>query len=131
MEINMNEEFNKNTNSQDDGEYVYKTVLEGKKNSRLWSVLSLVFSIVSIICCCVPWTGAILGVISIVFAIVSRVSIGYFDGLSIAGLIVGIFGVVFSVSTIIIMNSPRFMEIFNEYIKMLEESAGADGGIES
>lgn len=109
----MNEEFNYKESTEE--EYLYKSVIEGKKKSRVWSVVSLICSIISLLCCCFPVMGIVLGILAIVFAVVSRSSIGYFDGLAIAGLIVGIFGLVFSVAIFVIANSPWFTELLKEY----------------
>ena len=109
----MNEEFNYKESTEE--EYLYKSVIEGKKKSRVWSVVSLICSIISLLCCCFPVMGIVLGILAIVFAVVSRSSIGYFDGLAIAGLIVGIFGLVFSVAIFVIVNSPWFTELLKEY----------------
>ena len=109
----MNEEFNYKESTEE--EYLYKSVIEGKKKSRVWSVVSLICSIISLLCCCFPVMGIVLGILAIIFAVVSRSSIGYFDGLAIAGLIVGIFGLVFSVAIFVIVNSPWFTELLKEY----------------
>ena len=121
-ENTVNEEFNYNKNTDED-EYLYKSVMEGKKNSRIWSVVSLICSILSLLCCCTSVIGIVLGVLAIIFAVVSRSSIGYFDGLAIAGLIVGIFGTVFSLGILIIVKSPWFAEFVEEL-----EKAAAEGG---
>ena len=118
----MNEEFNYKESTEE--EYLYKSVIEGKKKSRVWSVVSLICSIISLLCCCFPVMGIVLGILAIVFAVVSRSSIGYFDGLAIAGLIVGIFGLVFSVAIFVIANSPWFAELLKEY-EEYEKSQGS------
>ena len=120
MENNIKEK----RNDIPEEEYLYKSVMEGKKKSRIWSLASLVAAILSVLCCCVPWPGAVLGVLAVVFAVVSRINIGYFDGMALAGLIVGIFGLVFSVSVMVITSTDWYKEVF---IKALEESA--TGGI--
>ena len=65
------------------------------------------------------------GILSVVFAVVSRKTIGYFDGLAVAGLIIGIFGIVFGVSNMIldylINNTDYLNEFLAEYEKMLEQ----------
>lgn len=112
-ENTVNEEFNYKESTEE--EYLYKSVIEGKKKSRVWSVVSLICSIISLLCCCFPVMGIVLGILAIIFAVVSRSSIGYFDGLAIAGLIVGIFGLVFSVAIFVIATSPWFAELLKEY----------------
>ena len=68
------------------------------------------------------------GVLAIVFAVVSRKTIGYFDGLAIAGLIIGIFGLVFGISNVIldyiITNTDLLSDFMAEYEKLLEEYMG-------
>ena len=100
--------FNNNANGSGNGQgsdpadYAFKTVLKnGRPKTMGWSVAALVLGIVSVVCCCFGWASLILGVLAIVFAVISRRSLGYFDGMSIAGLILGIFGIVFGVAAII------------------------------
>ena len=127
MNENNNQNYNgQQGNGQDDVfANVYKEVMQPKHNSRVWSVLSLILGIVSIICCCVWWLGLVAGVASIAFAIVSRVSLGYFDGLSIAGLITSIFGLMFGIFLIVIsfviVSSPEYAEFLAELERIAEE----------
>ena len=93
---------------------------------RGWSVAALVLSIVSIVCCCLPVVSIVLGALSILFAIISRINLGYFDGLSVAGLVVGIFGLVMGIFTMIGLSSidwdAFYEEFMREYEKALEEN---------
>ena len=83
-------------------EYAFKNVIDnGKRKTMGWSVASMVLGIISVVCCCFGWSGLILGTMAIVFSVVSRKSLEYFDGMSIAGLVLGIFGLVFGVAMII------------------------------
>ena len=109
--------FNGNRNeSQQQGEYygyepgafseedsdVYKTVLRnGKPKTVGWSVASMILGILSLAFCFFGWTGAIFGIGAIVFSVVSKRNLGYFDGKAIAGLICGIFGCVFGIAAIV------------------------------
>lgn len=96
FEYENNEKNEFNSNSQNQNSYTYQTVRGfGRPKTMGWSVVSLVTGILSVICCCLGWTGLVFGAAAIIFAVVSRKTLGYFDGLSIAGLILGIFGVVF------------------------------------
>ena len=84
-----------NGNNQNNGEeYIYKKVMLDKQHSRAWSIASLTIGIVSLLLFRFIGVGIALGILAIVFALLSRRNIGYFDGLSLAGLIIGIFGVV-------------------------------------
>ena len=101
----MSQEFNGfDEKEKKENEYIYKNVMGQKQATRLFSLLSLISSIISIIFCWVPILGIIFGIVAIVCAIIARREIGYFDGFSIAGLIFGIFGIVFSVTAIILKN---------------------------
>lgn len=84
-------------------EYAYQNVVGGRKNTRLFSILSLVLSAVSVLCCLIPVLGITFGTLALALGIYSRANIGYFDGLSLGGIITSIFGVVFSVAMIFIL----------------------------
>ncbi|MBO5907551.1 MAG: hypothetical protein J6Q85_05330 [Clostridia bacterium] len=96
------------------------------RKTRAWSVAALVLSIISILCCCVYWLGLFAGVFAVVCAIVSRRVLGYFDGLSVAAIIVSIFGIVFSALmtyvVLVLMRDPEIIEI----LKTELEGAGID-----
>ena len=84
-------------------DYAYNTVMSnGKPKTRLWSVLSLVLGILSVVCCCIGWTGIVYGALSIIFAVISRNRLGYFDGMAIAGLVLAVFGMVFGITVLIL-----------------------------
>lgn len=110
----MNEE-NKNTNESQEKEYAFKAVIGGNKNSRIWSVVSLVVGIISVIFSYFSWFALICGLVAVALAVFSRITLGYFDGISIAGLIVGIFGVVFGLAGIVasyVLTDGGYYEIF-------------------
>lgn len=74
-----------------------------KPRTIIYSVLSLALGIVSIVlCCCSGWIGLAIGVLGIVFSVVSRYHLGYFDGLSIAGMVLGICGALFGLAFIVL-----------------------------
>ncbi len=118
-------EYGQNENGQnpqnqggDGNNYAFRSFsVENKQKSRVWSVVSLITGILAVICCCVGWTGLVFGAVAIATAVVSRVTLGYFDGLSIAGLILGIFGFVFGFVIIIfsyVLEESGFWEEFEE-----------------
>lgn len=72
-----------------------------KKKSRIWSVCALILAVLSVILFFLPAVSITLGVLAVIFAVVSRFSIGYFDNYGIASIIVGIFGAVFGIAYII------------------------------
>ena len=113
----MNEQNNfNNQDNNDQDQFLYEKVMLNKKNSRAWSVASLAVSIVSLLCCCfVDWLGMILSAAAIVFALISRKNIGYFDGFSLAGLIV---------MTYLMRNNDYFKELLEEYEEFLNQNGG-------
>ena len=101
----MSKEFNEESKvnaeeSGEDSEYVYKKVIKNKEQRRTWSVASLVLAVLSVLLFYFSWVSLILGLASIGAAIVSRKNLGYFDKISVAALIVAIFGAVFAVTGI-------------------------------
>ncbi len=118
MDNNQNHE-----NQYDQPEINYKAV-SMKPKSRAWSVASLILSIISVLCCCSPIIAITAGVVALACSIVSRKTLGYFDGLSIAGLIVAIFGIVFGicgiVASYIIETTPELKEWWNNLLKEAE-----------
>ena len=74
-----------------------------KPRSMLYSILSLVCAIVSVlICCCGGWFGLGLGALAIAFSVIARRHLGYFDGMAIAGLVLGICGVLFGAAMAVV-----------------------------
>ena len=69
--------------------------------SMLWTVLSLVVGILSIIACPVYPLGIILGGVGIGFSIYSWRRCGFFTGLTVSGLVTSIVGLVFGVFSMI------------------------------
>ena len=109
-------------NSERNG-YAYQNVSSfDKPKTMAWSVASLVLGIISIICCCLGWTGIIFGALALVFAFVSRKTLGYFDGMAIAGLVTGIFGLIFGALILFVLSSNEFWESFYiEFEKQFNE----------
>nr|MBE6544494.1 hypothetical protein [Oscillospiraceae bacterium] len=102
----MKEQFNEKSKvsenaTEGESEFAYKTVLKTKQNRRTWSVVSLILAVLSIAFLYFSWVSLIFGSLAVAAAVVSRINLGYFDKLSLAGIIVGIFGIVFSVAGII------------------------------
>lgn len=82
-------------------EYAYKNVIKDKQHRRTWSVISLALSILSVLLTYFSWVGLVLALASLGCAIVSRKNLGYFDKLSLASIIVAIFGIMFAVTGLI------------------------------
>ena len=91
--------------------------------SRGLSITSLVLGILSVLgcCCCTP-----LGVVAVVLAIVYSKRAGKLDGMALAGLILGIIGIVFSVIAIIIvgLNSELYMEYYEDILNQAISQGG-------
>jgi ABC-type lipoprotein release transport system permease subunit len=66
----------------------------------------------------------VLAILAIIFAIVSRRNLGYFDGFSVAGLVIGIFGLVFSLFVGFLAVSGIITEFTQEFENALEEIEG-------
>jgi hypothetical protein len=100
--MNENNDQSYNRPIGGDTENVYKNTGDGKTQNRALSVAALLFGILSIILCTTPWLGGIFGVLALASAIASRKKLGYFDGISVGGLITAIFGLVFVIALTII-----------------------------
>ena len=126
----MNEDWNNQyqQNNNNEQEYAFQTLTRnGRPKTLGWSVASMVVGIVSVVCCCFGWSGIVLGIGAVLLSIVSRKTLGYFDGMSIAGLVLGIFGLVFGIAMI----AGTYMipeEFWEEYYKELENTYGGDLG---
>jgi len=113
-----------------ENEYVYKTVMDGRHNSRIWSVASVILSVFSVVCCFFGWASLIIAVLSIVFAVISRKNIGFFDGWGLTGLIIGIFGIVFSATFLLSKAFIVETEWYKEMIEIMNELSAEGGGNE-
>ena len=83
-------------------------VVEEKKESKALEICSLVFGILSIVCCS---CYGIFGIVGLVLSIVALAT-GKKSGLSIAGLICSIIGVVLTIVMLVIgFSSPEYQEI--------------------
>ena len=100
MSKEFNEEPKSTSESGEETEYVYKKVIADKKQRRTWSIVSVVLAALSVIFLYFSWVSLVLGLLSVGAAVISRKNLGYFDKLSLAALIVAIFGVVFAVTGI-------------------------------
>lgn len=102
----MNNEFDeksKENSESPEGEenYVYKKVIKNKQNRRTWSVASIILAVLSVVLVYFSYVSLCLGLASVGCAFMSRKNLGYFDKISLAGMIIAIFGVVFSIAGII------------------------------
>ena len=99
MQNEYNNEFEEETKAENEAseekdEYAYKSVItKTKQNRRTWSVISLALAVLSILFIWVSWVSIVLAIASIACALVSRKNLGYFDKLSLAGIFVGMMGI--------------------------------------
>ena len=93
---------NINTPSEQKEDRYYEVFDKNKPKKMSWSLASVILGILSVICCSFGFVGLVMGFAAVACAIVSRCSLKYFDNMSIIGLIVGIFGIVFSSASVLI-----------------------------
>ena len=86
----------------------------GRRKNKGWSIASVTCSVFSFLMCIFGWAGLVFGICGIALAVVSRIKLGYFNTWTIAGILIGIFGIVFSSSVIFISftNPELIKEIF-------------------
>lgn len=121
MEDRNNENLSEESEKVEKEEFAFKSVLKGTKNSRIYSLISIVSSVISVAFALLslPLVALIFGALGIVFAIISRNNLGYFDNISLWGLIIGIFGVVFSFMSFIFASLLSENESFKNFIESL------------
>ena len=115
-------EIKEKTDDSGEGEYAFQTVTRrGKPKTIGWSLASLLCGIAALITSVFGWPGIALGVLSIVFAVVSRVILGYFDGMLIFGFILGLHGIFIGIASIALIVNLGNGEHSNlwDYIKDL------------
>ena len=88
-------ESEENNTYQDEPE-CYDLPKSKSQRTMGWSLLSLILSLLSVALCSFWYVSFPLAVGAVVFAVISRRKLGYFDKMSVFGLIVGIVGFVFS-----------------------------------
>ena len=125
MDNNQNN-FENTTPLYEQGTPFRDEISEPKKG---FGIASLVFGIFGLLCCCFWPVGGTCAILALVFAIVSRKQNGTFSGLSIAGLVLAIIGLVMFAYMLIdeimyAMDPNRAEEeakLIEEWLKMLEE----------
>lgn len=71
----------------------------GAPKQKLFSIISLICSLVSFLTCCIPWLGLILGIAAIVFAIIALIK-KQSKVPAVIGLIIGIIGTLAAIGTL-------------------------------
>lgn len=125
--------MNGNNPFDDGSDYLFKMVTpNGRRKTYGWSLASMISGILSVICCCTGYAGIVFGVLAIIFAVISRRNLGYFDGMSVAGLVLGIIGFVLGIAVIVATYTldDEFFEEYNkyleDYLKEMEDAGGSD-----
>ena len=121
-----------NQNPFENGDdYLFRTVNpNGRRKTYGWSVASLVCGIISVVCCCIGYGAVVLGILAVVFSILSRKNLGYFDGMAIAGLVLGIVGFILGAAILLstYFIDEEFLEEYQKYLEQyLEEMEGSSG----
>lgn len=100
-----NNDYNYNPfEENNDSDYLYQVLnRRGRKKTYGWSIAAMVCAIVSVVSFLSPISAIILGVLAIVFSLISRKSLGYFDGKAVAGLILGIIGLLLGTSMLLLI----------------------------
>lgn len=89
------------------------------KKTNGFAVAALICGIVSLLSCCCGWLSIILGILAVVFAIVSRKGDNRISGMAIAGIICGGIGLVGGLLLLILMLAdPSF---YNEFLESFME----------
>ncbi|MCI8889691.1 MAG: DUF4190 domain-containing protein [Hungatella sp.] len=93
------------------------------KQRNNMALASMIFGILSLLACCIPFIQFPLAVVAIVLVILSKKK-QPFSGFAIAGLVMGIISIVISIlmtlywgTVLSMMNDPEFMDIYNEMLK--------------
>ena len=90
-----------------------------------FATASLVFGILAAPGCMTVWFGIIFAVIAIVFAIISRINVGHFDGKSTAGLTLGMIFLILSLllfwMVLVMLQNPEFMEQMNSIMQQYQQ----------
>ena len=109
----------------------YYEVFEKSSSKNMgWSLASMILGIASVASGGFGLAGLITGILAIVFAVISRKKLGYFNGKAVAGLILGIFGAVFGI-VLMIVNSLLAEDFFKRFFEIIEDASESKGNIES
>ena len=96
-------------------DYAYKTVMRnGRHKTYGWSLVSLILGIAGVACSSFGWAGMVFAALAVVFSLIAKRNLGYFNGMAVAGLVLGIFGFVCSVGILVLIEliPPEYFEEF-------------------
>ena len=113
IEMSATEEVTEPKVEETKPEVEYYTLPESvSARNRIWSILSLIFAILSVALCPFYYVSFAFAVLAVAFSLVMRRSLGFFTSGAIAGLIIGIMGLVFSVCSFVVDISGLYALIF-------------------
>lgn len=72
-----------------------------KSRSLIWSMVSFIAGILSILLCPIYYVSLVFALASVVTSLISRKNLGFFEKYAIIGLILGMMGIVFGISSLI------------------------------
>lgn len=118
----MNDNFNKKTDD------LYESVSFGRPRTLAWSLVSFVTGLISIFVCFFGWAAIALGAIAVTSSVISRKTLGYFDKMSVGGIILGIFGAVSGIIVLVAISlaGEEFWQTLLDAFR--EVFSGADFG---
>lgn len=85
----------------EESEEYYNLPLAIKSRSLIWSVVSFTFGVLSLALCAFYYVSLPFAVAAVVFSLVSRRNLSFFEKYSIMGLIFGLMGIVFSIFSLV------------------------------
>lgn len=97
IDEDIREEFYEDNTDEDDAvnDECYPLPADHNARTYLWGVVSLVLAIAALpLCIFLPWCGALISALAIAAGALSRFKLGFFTGLSLSGMIIGIIGAV-------------------------------------
>ncbi len=106
--------YSESTRIEEKYEEFYELPESISRRNRIWSVLSLVSAILSVLLCPFYYIALPLGVLAIIFVIIMRYSLGFFERISVVGLIIAIVGIVFSACSLGLQVSGLWNLIFSD-----------------
>ena len=99
--------------------------------SKGYSIAALVLGILGVICCCTGYSALLFGALAVVYSVISRKHLGFYDGLALAGLILGIVACVLGVSELVatyFFTGSASEEFWEYFFNSFEDAMGENGG---
>ena len=102
------EELELKVEEDENSDEYYELPLAIKSRSLIWSAISFVAGVLSLAICTFYYVSLVFAVVSILSSLISRKNLGFFERYSIIGLILGIMGIVFGISSAIAISLGIF-----------------------